>query len=133
MKLSLSFKQLLAFFPFLFLFSIVRRRNAQKKANPHGLPYPPGPKPLPVLGNLFDLARENESQAYLRLAHKYGICPPISHPYTNEVFTRLGDLVFLTVLGKNVLFVNSFKTANDLIEKRSSNYSDRAESQMVNL
>ncbi|KIJ96361.1 hypothetical protein K443DRAFT_10697 [Laccaria amethystina LaAM-08-1] len=113
--LSLSVKQLLAFFPFLFLFSIVRRRNAQKKANPHGLPYPPGPKPLPVLGNLFDLARENESQAYLRLAHKYG------------------DLVFLTVLGKNVLFVNSFKTANDLFEKRSSNYSDRAESQMVNL
>ena len=55
------------------------------------------------------------------------------HPCTTEVFTRLGDLVFLTVLGKNVLFVNSFKTANDLFEKRSSNYSDRAESQMVNL
>lgn len=113
--LSLSVKPLLAFSLFLFLFFIVRRRKAQQKANPHGLPYPPGPKPLPLLGNLFDFVRENESQAYLRLAHKYG------------------DLVFLTVLGKNVLFVNSFKTANDLFEKRSSNYSDRGESQMVNL
>jgi len=55
------------------------------------------------------------------------------HPCTNEGFMHLGDLVFLTVLGKNVLFVNSFKTANDLFEKRSSNYSDRVESQMVNL
>ncbi|EDR06195.1 uncharacterized protein LACBIDRAFT_236602, partial [Laccaria bicolor S238N-H82] len=42
-------------------------------------------------------------------------------------------LVFLTVLGKNVLFVNSFKTANDLFEKRSSNYSDRAESTLGTL
>ena len=131
--MSLSVKHLVAFFLFLFLFSIVRRRKAQKNANPHGLPYPPGPKPLPVLGNLFDFVRENESQAYLRLAHKYGHRPPINHPCTTEVFTRLGDLVFLTVFGKNVLFVNSFKTANDLFEKRSSNYSDRAESQMVNL
>lgn len=45
----------------------VRRRD-----NPRGLPYPPGPKPLPLIGNLFDFARENESAAYLGMAHKYG-------------------------------------------------------------
>lgn len=45
----------------------VRRRD-----NPRGLPFPPGPKPLPLIGNMFDFARENESAAYLGMAHKYG-------------------------------------------------------------
>lgn len=41
-----------------------------------------------------------------------------------------GDLVFLSAFGKNVLFVNTFEAANELFEKRSSNYSDRAQSIM---
>lgn len=36
------------------------------------LPYPPGPRPLPLIGNLFDLARENEAAAYMELARAYG-------------------------------------------------------------
>lgn len=36
----------------------------------------------------------------------------------------------LSVLGKTVLFVNSFQMANELFEKRSINYSDRSESVM---
>ncbi|KXN85117.1 O-methylsterigmatocystin oxidoreductase [Leucoagaricus sp. SymC.cos] len=86
----------------------------RRRDNPRGLPYPPGPKPLPLIGNLFDFARENESAAYLGMAHKYG------------------DLVFLSALGINVLIVNDFQTANELFEKRSSNYSDRHESPMIN-
>lgn len=44
----------------------------------------------------------------------------------------VGDLVFLSALGKNVLVVNDFQTANELFEKRSANYSDRYESPMIN-
>jgi len=40
--------------------------------NPRSLPFPPGPKPLPLVGNLFDFPRENESVAYLKMAQKYG-------------------------------------------------------------
>lgn len=40
--------------------------------NPEGLPLPPGPKPLPIIGNLLDFARENESAAYLGMARTYG-------------------------------------------------------------
>ena len=97
--MSVSVKQLLAFFLFLFLFSIVRRRKEQKKANPHGLPYPPGPKPLPVLGNLFDFIRENESQAYLRLAHKYATALP-NHPCTPLKYLRVQGILCL-VVGKS--------------------------------
>lgn len=38
--------------------------------------------------------------------------------------------MFLSALGKNVLFVNSFEAARELFEKRSVNYSDRNESTM---
>ncbi|KAF8154807.1 cytochrome P450 [Crassisporium funariophilum] len=97
----------------LFLYVTLRRRRIHRLANPRGLPYPPGPTPLPIVGNIFDIARDNETAAYQRLAKQYG------------------DLVFLSSLGKNVLFVNSFQVANELFEKRSANYSDRNESPMV--
>lgn len=43
---------------------------------------------------------------------------------------NLGELVFLSALGKHILLVSSFKAANDLFEKRSLNYSDRFQSPM---
>lgn len=43
-----------------------------------------------------------------------------------------GDLVFLSVLGKRLLFVNSFQHAYELFEKRSGNYADRPTSVMSN-
>lgn len=46
-----------------------------RRNNPEGLPFPPGPKPLPIVGNLFDFARENESAAYLGMARTYGELP----------------------------------------------------------
>ncbi|KIK63931.1 hypothetical protein GYMLUDRAFT_161793 [Collybiopsis luxurians FD-317 M1] len=79
-----------------------------------GLPTPPGPKPAPIIGNLFDIPREKESLAYNKMAKKYG------------------DLTYLSVLGKSILVVNNYATAQELFEKRSANYSDRNELPMIN-
>jgi len=49
-----------------------KRRQACLRVNPQSLPYPPGPPPCLLVGNLFDLARENEVEAYVALAKKYG-------------------------------------------------------------
>ncbi|KDR70118.1 hypothetical protein GALMADRAFT_144803 [Galerina marginata CBS 339.88] len=96
----------------LFLYATLRHRRLRRLTNPRELPYPPGPKPRLLIGNLFDIARGNEASSYQRLANEYG------------------DLVFLSTFGKHVLFVNSFETANELFEKRSANYSDRMETTM---
>jgi hypothetical protein len=103
-------------------------KRAERLANPHRLPYPPGPKPLPIIGNVLDIARENEAQAYQQLAREHGA----SHVLTFRVVLTsiIGDLVFLSALGKHILFVNSFQHAYELFEKRSANYADRPTSVM---
>ncbi|KAJ2919362.1 hypothetical protein MD484_g1050, partial [Candolleomyces efflorescens] len=99
-----------------FLVALIKLRNwlAWRRANPKSLPYPPGPTCWPIIGNLFDLARENESAKYNLMSKKYG------------------DLFFLSIMGQNLLFVNSFKVAYDLFERKSSIYSDRKRSIMIN-
>lgn len=43
------------------------RRNSTS-----GLRMPPGPPPLPIVGNLLDIPRKREAYAYSAMADKYG-------------------------------------------------------------
>ncbi|KAF9070685.1 cytochrome P450 [Rhodocollybia butyracea] len=86
----------------------------RQRSHTSQLPTPPGPKPAPVIGNLFDIPREKESAGYNVMAKKYG------------------DLTYLSILGKSILVVNNYATAQELFEKRSANYSDRNELPMIN-
>jgi len=110
---------------------ILRRVFLWRKVNPRNLPYPPGPRPLPVIGNLLDLARGNEAAAYSELARKYGKICNYSIIPARTILSCIGGLVFLSIFGKKVLFVNSFHIANELFDKRSTNYSDRPYSPMI--
>lgn len=38
-----------------------------------GLPYPPGPRPFPLIGNLLDIPKEFSWLAYTQLAKKHGM------------------------------------------------------------
>ena len=40
-----------------------------------GLPYPPGPRPLPLIGNLLDIPKESSWLAYTQLSRKHGMIP----------------------------------------------------------
>ncbi|KAE9390858.1 cytochrome P450 monooxygenase [Gymnopus androsaceus JB14] len=75
---------------------------------------PPGPTGLPVIGNLLDVPRSREVLTYNAMADKYG------------------DIVYLSVAGKNIFIVSSGKILNELFYQRSSNYSDRPYSTMMN-
>ncbi|XP_069830123.1 cytochrome P450 2K6-like [Dendropsophus ebraccatus] len=51
----------------IFLVTVLYKR---KEDVPHN--YPPGPKPLPIIGNIFDLDMKNPHLSYQELAKKYG-------------------------------------------------------------
>ncbi|KIJ35821.1 hypothetical protein M422DRAFT_180097, partial [Sphaerobolus stellatus SS14] len=75
---------------------------------------PPGPRGLPLIGNALDMPKEREWETYMKWADKYG------------------ELVYVKVFQTNIVIVNSRRLAYELFEKRSSNYSDRAQLTMLN-
>jgi len=49
------------------------------------------------------------------------------------IFDITGDLVYLNAVGQDIIYINSFDVATELLEKRSSLYSDRVQSTMLEL
>ncbi|KAJ7765661.1 cytochrome P450 [Mycena metata] len=72
-------------------------------------PLPPGPRGLPLLGNISDVPT---SEHWLKFA---------------ELGNVWGDISSLTVLGQTMIIVNSVKIAEDLLDVRGANFSDRPE------
>ncbi|KAB5588512.1 O-methylsterigmatocystin oxidoreductase [Ceratobasidium theobromae] len=76
--------------------------------------YPPSPRSFPILGNIFSVPSGMEHTAYMTLSRQLN-----------------SDIVFLKLLDKKILILNSSKAATDLLEKNSSTYSDRAAIPMI--
>ncbi|THH28087.1 hypothetical protein EUX98_g6102 [Antrodiella citrinella] len=70
-------------------------------------PVPPGPKPLPFIGNVHQLPVENQQKTFLEWGH------------------RFGAVVHAKLFHSPVIIINSLEVARDLMEKRGGNYSDR--------
>ncbi|KAJ7069771.1 cytochrome P450 [Mycena amicta] len=77
------------------------------RENPSSLPYPPGPHPLPLLGNIRQFPSSFPWLTYQEWGRQYG---PIMH---------------VKAFSDHIVIINSAKIADDLLEKRSHVYSDR--------
>ncbi|SJL03002.1 related to cytochrome P450 CYP2 subfamily [Armillaria ostoyae] len=75
-------------------------------------PFPPGPKGLSFIGNIFDMPSEKEWLTFARWGEKYG-----------TVITS--DIVSVSVLGRRTVVINSVQTAIDILDKKGAIYSDR--------
>ena len=93
------------------LFLFLTRRNI---ANSKGLPYPPGPKAFPLLGNALDMPKSYYWLTFADWAKQYG------------------DITHVRLFGSHYIILNSFRAIDDLLEKRSSIYSDRPRLVMMN-
>ncbi|KAK0205274.1 cytochrome P450 [Desarmillaria ectypa] len=68
---------------------------------------PPGPKELPLIGNLLDMPTEKEWLTFAKWGELYG------------------NIMSVAFFGQHLIILNSAKTAMDLLDKKSSIYSDR--------
>ncbi|KAJ3533646.1 hypothetical protein NMY22_g7251 [Coprinellus aureogranulatus] len=91
------------------------RWNQNRKAR-GGLPLPPGPKGLPLIGNLYDIPPTFEWERYARWSEQYD-----------------SDIIYLNVAGTSIVILNTPKAATDLFDKRSAIYSSRPNSSMLKL
>ncbi|KAG2154174.1 cytochrome P450 [Suillus bovinus] len=83
------------------------RKYRDKQSGP---PLPPGPTPLPILGNILSL--------------------DVARPWLtfNAWRSTYGDIIYARLLNKPVVVINSEEVAKDLFEWRSTIYSDKPQS-----
>ncbi|TFK37128.1 cytochrome P450 [Crucibulum laeve] len=88
---------------------------SRQRSNRTGLPLPPGPKKWPIIGNLLQLPTSFEWETYAHWGEIYN-----------------SDILHIDAAGTSIIVVNSHKIAADLFDKRSSLYSSRIQSVMLN-
>ncbi|KAF9068824.1 cytochrome P450 [Rhodocollybia butyracea] len=95
---------------FAFVFTIwARWRNSRQYS------LPPGPRKLPIVGNLFDIP----SKGYIWLE------------YAEMCKKYNSDIIHLSALRNSIIVLNSAQAVSDLLEKRSSLYSSRPPTVML--
>ncbi|KAG9218210.1 hypothetical protein CCMSSC00406_0005891 [Pleurotus cornucopiae] len=82
---------------------------------PRRLPFPPGPRPLPLIANALDFPLARPWETYTRWGQQYG------------------DITHIKVLGMHIYVLNSAEATGDLLDGRSNLYSSRPDMPVAEL
>ncbi|KAF9805377.1 hypothetical protein IEO21_09064 [Rhodonia placenta] len=69
--------------------------------------YPPGPTPIPFIGNFHQMPIDTQPETFTKWAHTYG------------------EIVYVHLFNKTFVFLNSLRATQDLMVKKGTIYSDR--------
>ena len=118
-----------------FGYILFKRLKKGTNGNPNRLPLPPGPKGYPLLANLFDVPIDKPWLGYDEWSKTYGklflIIGLLSRIFNS--WDILGNIIYFNVLGQRIVVLSDLKRTSDIFEKRSSNYSDRIQTPMLEL
>jgi hypothetical protein len=90
------------------------------------VPLPPSPPSDFILGHLRRIPSENPEIQYAEWAQIYGgILFSSIYVLIARAQYSVGDVIYLRVLNRDIIVLNSAKVAADLLEKRGENYSER--------
>ena len=89
--------------------------------------FPPGPKPLPIIGNVLQVPAENQEEKFMEWAPHYGTCFYLDSISDHDrlLLINAGDVMHVKIFGQSMVILHSLQAARDLLDKRSSIYSDR--------
>ena len=91
--------------------------------------FPPGPPSIPVLGNVHQLPQEYQERTFADWGKSFGEYSKFSarEDGSLKAFGVLGagDVVYAKIFRRPLLVLNSLRAAQDLLEKKSANFSDR--------
>jgi hypothetical protein len=88
---------------------------------------PPGPKGLPIIGDILHIA-DQDWLASPKRKDEYGESVTFTLNASRNplmFLSRPGEMMYVSALGQGFLVINSQRVAVDLLEKRSNIYSDR--------
>ncbi|KAI1791790.1 cytochrome P450 [Ganoderma leucocontextum] len=91
------------------------RSHAAWNARSRRLPLPPGPKPLSLVGNMFDWPKSNQWVVLRDMSVKYG------------------DVLHFDVFGRHMIVLGSASAILELLDKRSANTSSRERNALTTL
>jgi len=103
--------------------SLIYRFRKGKKAF-----LPPGPSRLPLVGNAFSIPNHYPQKYYKRLGDQLGLYQKnlTLKPDLFSTFSMLGSkIIYFEVFGQPIVVLNSAQAGKDLLDKRSSTYSNR--------
>ena len=84
---------------------------------------PPGPRGLPLLGNVLDM-RSKQWLNFMKWKQEFGQLP-ISTIRSLVILSLSGDIIYLSAAGQPIIVLNTQKVAADLLDRRAGIYSDR--------